>query len=301
MMSHGDESEASQAAVSAGRRAADVFADHYALDGALPVHHWKIAAGCVMLGAVLGVVPFYLDYRAMGKSDGSHALVAVVEKIQNLEIFSERINLAMNHRPVIQGTVLRKPENPPPPPGRLPDSTTQEARRFSEFMFRLTTARRPRCGSSSKPCTARKANGCRLLLGRYLPSYFCPAPRRAPRRAVHRAHCEFSARRIRRRRLGLLPFIAEPDKPFDAERHQAAGKPGKKFRTARSSPKPSGPATPSRENCCVPQSCACATLKRRNPNPRWRKMRAKSFRSNRRSQFSPSVAPAKSAAIDIES
>ena len=29
------------------------------------------------------------------------------------------------------------------------------------------------------------------------------------------------------RRLGLVPFIAEPGKPFDAERHQAAGQPEK--------------------------------------------------------------------------
>ena len=29
------------------------------------------------------------------------------------------------------------------------------------------------------------------------------------------------------RRLGLVPFVAEPDEPFDAGRHQVAGKPEK--------------------------------------------------------------------------
>ena len=38
-----------------------------------------IAIGCVALGAVLGVVPYYLDYRAMGKALEVNALGAVAE------------------------------------------------------------------------------------------------------------------------------------------------------------------------------------------------------------------------------
>src|SRR5277367_1146443 len=70
------------------------FAYYYVLHAALPIHHWEIAAGCVTLGAVLGVIPFYLDYRAMGKALEINALGAVAGKIQNLEKLSEQINLA---------------------------------------------------------------------------------------------------------------------------------------------------------------------------------------------------------------
>ena len=106
------------------------FAYYYVLHAALPVHHWEIAAGCVTLGAVLGVVPFYLDYRAMGKAIEVNALGSVAEKIQNLEKISAQINSATNHWAVIQGTVSAEAGKPPPPPGRLP---TKWPRKSGDF------------------------------------------------------------------------------------------------------------------------------------------------------------------------
>jgi hypothetical protein len=51
-----------------------IFGYFFALHSPLPIRHWEIAAGCVALGAILGVIPFILDYRAMGKAIEVNAL-----------------------------------------------------------------------------------------------------------------------------------------------------------------------------------------------------------------------------------
>ena len=45
-----------------------IFGYFFVLHSPLPIRHWEIAAGCVALGAALGVIPFILDYRAMGRA-----------------------------------------------------------------------------------------------------------------------------------------------------------------------------------------------------------------------------------------
>ena len=48
-----------------------------------PLGQWEIAASgiCVALGALLGVLPFILDYRALTKAIEAEALGTVSEKI----------------------------------------------------------------------------------------------------------------------------------------------------------------------------------------------------------------------------
>ena len=57
------------------------------------------------LGAILGVIPFILDYRAMGKALEVNALGAVAEKIQNLEKLAAQISSATNQWAGVQETV----------------------------------------------------------------------------------------------------------------------------------------------------------------------------------------------------
>ena len=68
------------------------------------IHHWEIlAAACVTFGAVLSLIPFYLDYRAMGKAIEVNALGAVAEKIQNLDTLSAQISAVTNRWEIIDG------------------------------------------------------------------------------------------------------------------------------------------------------------------------------------------------------
>ena len=67
--------------------------------GAVPLPLAEIIAGgvCVVLGAVLAIVPFLLDYRALMKVIEVSTLGDAMEKIQNLETLSAHIGSATSH------------------------------------------------------------------------------------------------------------------------------------------------------------------------------------------------------------
>ena len=64
-----------------------VFAYFIVWQSPHPIGKWEIIAcfSAAAFGALIGIVPFILDYRAMGKVIEVNALGTVSEKIQNLE------------------------------------------------------------------------------------------------------------------------------------------------------------------------------------------------------------------------
>ncbi len=96
------------------------FAYFFTLRAPQSVHHWEIAAACVAVGAVLSLIPFYLDYRAMEKALEINALGAITEKIQNLEKLSEQISSTTNHWDITQETLKVEAGKTTAPPDRSP-------------------------------------------------------------------------------------------------------------------------------------------------------------------------------------
>jgi len=206
-----------------------VFAYYYVLHAALPIHHWEIAAGCVVLGAVLGVIPYLLDYRAMAKALEVNALGAVAEKIQNLEKISEQINSATNHWAVIQGTVSAEAGKSTAAARAIADKMTEEARRFSEYMIKMNDSEKATLRLEVEKLHRAEGEWLQILV-RILDHVFAlhtGAVRTGDQRFIEPISNFQHACQETVRRLGLVPFTAEPEKPFDAERHQAAGKPEK--------------------------------------------------------------------------
>jgi molecular chaperone GrpE (heat shock protein) len=205
------------------------FAYYFVLHTALPVHHWEIAAGCVTLGAILGVLPFYLDYRAVEKALAASALGAVAEKIQNLEKISEQIHAATNHWAVIQETVQVEAGKTSATAKQMADQMAVEARQFSEFMQKMNDSEKATLRLEVEKL--RRAEGDWLqMLVRIFDHVFAlhtGAVRTGDQRFIEPIANFQNACRETVRRLGLVPFVAEPDEPFDATRHQVAGKPEK--------------------------------------------------------------------------
>jgi len=205
------------------------FAYYYVLHAALPVHHWEIAAGCVALGAVLGVVPFYLDYRVMEKAIEVNALGAAVEKIQNLEKISEQISSATNHWAVIQGTVSAEAGKSTAAARAIADKMTEEARRFSEYMIKMNDSEKATLRLEVEKLHRAEGEWLQILV-RILDHVFAlhtGAVRTGDQRFIEPI-ANFQHACIETvRRLGLVPFIAEPDEPFNPERQQAVGQPEK--------------------------------------------------------------------------
>ena len=88
---------------------------------------------CVALGAVLGCLPFILDYRAMGKVIEVNALGAVTEKIQDLEKLAAQISSATNEWMNAQ----TQAEKTSAGAKEISDKMAAEVREFTEFMQKM--------------------------------------------------------------------------------------------------------------------------------------------------------------------
>src|SRR5476651_1500056 len=109
------------------------FAYFFVLHGPKPSAHWEIPAGCVALGAILGCLPFILDYRAILKVIETSALGSITEKIQNLEKLAAQISAATNEWMNAQ----TQAEKTSAGAKEISDKMSAEVREFTEFMKKM--------------------------------------------------------------------------------------------------------------------------------------------------------------------
>ena len=193
-----------------------------------PIAKWEIAAcfAAAALGAIIGIIPFLLDYRAMGKAIEINALGAVAEKISDLEKLSAQIGSATNHWAVIQETVQTESGKTAAIAKDIADKMTEEVRQFSDFMQKMNDNEKSTLRLEVEKL--RRSDGEWLqMLVRVLDHIFAlhtGAVRTGDQRFIEPITNFQNACRGSVRRLGLTSFVAEPDEPFDAERHQVANK-----------------------------------------------------------------------------
>ncbi len=201
------------------------FAYYFVLRSPAPVHHWEIAAGCVALGAMLGVIPFYLDYRAMGKVLEVNSLGTVAEKIQSLEQLSEQIQSATDRWAVIQASIQSDAGKTAATAREIADKMTAEARQFSEFMQKMNDSEKTTLRLEVEKLHRGEAEWLQVIV-RILDHVFAlhtAAVRTGdPKFAEPITNFQNACREIAQR-IGLVPFTAESGEPFNPERHQVAG------------------------------------------------------------------------------
>jgi len=195
------------------------FGYFFVLRSPLPIHHWEIAAGCVALGAILGVVPFILDYRAAGKALEVNALGAVADRIQDLERVTALISSATNEWMSAQ-TQAEKTSNGAK---EIADKMADEARQFAKVMQKLNDSEKSALRLEIEKLRRAETDWLQVLV-RILDHVFAllaaaersGQPRVAEQMAQFQNACREAAHRV-----GLVPFAATPDELFDAKRHQA--------------------------------------------------------------------------------
>ena len=188
-----------------------------------PVGRWEIvtAAACVALGAVLGAMPFILDYRAIVKVIEASALGSIAEKIQNLERLAAQITAATNEWTNAQ----TQAEKTAACAKEIADHMAGEVREFSEFMRKMNDSEKAALRLEIEKLRRGEAEWLQVLV-RILDHVFAlhaaaarsGQPKLAEQITQFQNACHDAARRI-----GLAPFSAEPDKPFNTERHQTVG------------------------------------------------------------------------------
>jgi molecular chaperone GrpE (heat shock protein) len=180
--------------------------------------HWEIPAACVALGAILGCLPFILDYRAIVKSIEASALGSISEKIQNLEKLAAQISSATNEWTNAQ----TQAEKTSAGAREISEKMAVEVREFTAFMQKTNDSEKSALRLEIEKMKRGEAEWLQVLV-RILDHVFLlhaaaarsGQPKVADQIANFQNACRDAARRI-----GLTPFIAMPDEKFDAERHQ---------------------------------------------------------------------------------
>jgi molecular chaperone GrpE (heat shock protein) len=201
------------------------FAYFFILRAPRAVHYWEIAAACVTFGAVLSLIPFYLDYRAMGKALEVNALGAVAEKIQKLDTLSAQINAVTNRWEIIQETLQADAGKTSIAAKQIADKMAEEVRQFNEFMQKMNDSEKAMLRLEVEKLHRGEGEWLQVLV-RILDHVFAlhtaavrtGDPKFAEPIANFQNACRGTVRRI-----GLTPLVAEPDEKFNPERHQVAG------------------------------------------------------------------------------
>ena len=192
-----------------------------------PIPQWEIIAcfASAGLGTVIGILPFILDYRAIGKAIEANALGAVAEKIQNLEQLAAQITFATNQWEVAQGQAEKTSAGAK----EIADKMAAEVREFAEFMEKMNDSEKATLRLEVEKLHRGETEWLQVLV-RILDHVFAlhaaathsGQPKLAGQITQFQNACHDVTRRI-----GLTPFIAVPDEPFNAERHQAVDTGGK--------------------------------------------------------------------------
>jgi molecular chaperone GrpE (heat shock protein) len=186
-----------------------------------PISEWEIIVCFVSVGfgTVIGILPFILDYRAIGKAIEANALGAVAEKIQNLEQLAAQITSATNQWEVAQGHAEKTSAGAK----QIADKMAAEVREFAEFMEKMNDSEKATLRLEVEKLHRGETEWLQVLV-RILDHVFVlhaaaihsGQPKLAEQITQFQNACHDVTRRI-----GLTPFIAAPDEPFNAERHQA--------------------------------------------------------------------------------
>ena len=190
--------------------------------GRKPLAPWEfIACGvCVLLGVLLGVLPFILDYRVLLKRIEAGAVGAISEKIQNLETVARQISSATNHWQGAQEAADKTAATAK----EISERMAVEARDFTAFMQKINDGEKATLRLEVEKLRRSEGDWLQVLVHVLDHIYaLYHAAERSGQAAIINQLTQFqNACRDVARRVGLTPFAAGTNELFDAERHRWA-------------------------------------------------------------------------------
>jgi len=186
-----------------------------------PISQWETIAclAAAALAAIVGAAPFVLDYRAILRVVEVNALSEVAGKIQDLERLATQINAATDEWTNVQ-TQAEKISNEAK---AISDRMTEEVRQFSEFIQKMNDSEKAALRLEVGKLRRGEAEWLQVLV-RILDHVFAlraaavhsSQPRIAEQVTHFQNACCDAARRV-----GVAPFVAEPNELFNPDCHQA--------------------------------------------------------------------------------
>jgi molecular chaperone GrpE (heat shock protein) len=184
-----------------------------------------LAVGCVALGALLGCLPFLLDYRAAGKMLEISALGTVAERLQDLQKYTDQISAATSQWALVQETTKGNADKTVAASREIAERMAAEISEFNEFQSKLNDTEKAALRLEVEKFRRAEAEWLQVV-ARILDHIFAlhnAASRSGNAELADQISSFQTACRDASRRVGLTSFSVPPDEKFDARLHRAHG------------------------------------------------------------------------------
>jgi molecular chaperone GrpE (heat shock protein) len=184
-----------------------------------------LATASVALGAVLGCLPFVLDYLAAAKLVEMNALGTVAEQLAGLKGFTAQISDATDRWARVQDTTKEGAEKTAAAAREIADRMAAEIREFNEFQAKINDSEKATLRLEADKL--RRSEGEWLqVVARILDHVFAlntaaarsGQPELAGQIGNFQTACRDAARRV-----GLALFEVDAGEKFDGQKHRAHG------------------------------------------------------------------------------
>jgi len=204
------------------------FGDILLLAGAYYVYHQSklpmglgelaIGAGCISLGAVLGTLPAWLEFRAAVKFAETGELTSVVEQVRNMERIAAQIAGATG----AWNTAQESSDKTVKAAKDISEKMALEVKGFTEFMQRANDTEKANLRLEVEKLRRSEAEWIQVVVRMldHVYALYVAALRSGQRNVIDQIGNFQNAVRDSARRIGLTAFIANPAERFDAQRHQ---------------------------------------------------------------------------------
>jgi molecular chaperone GrpE (heat shock protein) len=192
----------------------------YAHKDTAPLTPWEAGAvaACVIAGAWLSITPFMMEYRAAADQEESANLNSSLAQIQNLEKIAEQIAIATAQWQIAQENSTKSIEAA----GAIGTRMSAEAKAFAEFMQRTNDTEKATLRLEVEKLRRSEGEWLQIstrLLDHVYALYQAAVRSGQPALIQQLGNFQTGCRDVTRR-IGLIPFVAEPGTPFDANLHQ---------------------------------------------------------------------------------
>jgi molecular chaperone GrpE (heat shock protein) len=172
----------------------------------------------VALAALLGILPFVLEYRTSSRLAESASLAEVVGQIKNLEMIAEQIAGATARWQSVQEVADRVAGTS----RAIAERMSAEAKAFTDFMQRANDSEKATLRLEADKLRRAEGDWVHVLV-RMLDHVYAlhlGATRSGQPNLIAQLDQFQHACRDAARRIGLSPFTANPAEAFDPQRHQ---------------------------------------------------------------------------------
>ena len=193
-----------------------------------PLSQWEVIACCVcvFLAALLGIIPYLLEYRAVFKYGAlmklidSNSLTAAAEKIQNLEGCVAHIETATEQLQLAQAQAGKTTQLAE----QITNRMTQEVQEFTEFMQKANDGEKATLRLEVEKLRRAESEwlGVLVFMLDHIFALHKAAERSGQENLIRQLNHFQNTCRDAARRVGLVPVVAAAGEAFDAQRHQVA-------------------------------------------------------------------------------